>query len=104
MAFTVQFSPIKHARNRTAGHHELFCRLTIRRYPDGFVNVNEPYDAKHHAFRYHFTQCPNAALAKATACSTCSQSCAIATTSASGRSTASSSAAVRAATATSATT
>lgn len=38
--------------------------MTIRRYLDGFVNVNEPYDAKHHASRYHFTQCPNAAFAK----------------------------------------
>ena len=36
----------------------------IRRYPDGFVNVSEPYDPAHEAARYHFTQCPNADFAK----------------------------------------
>ena len=36
----------------------------IRKYPHGFVNVKEPYDRKHHAARYHFTQCPNAEFAK----------------------------------------
>ncbi len=39
-------------------------RKDIKRYPDGFINVDEPYDAKHHASRYHFTQCPNADFAK----------------------------------------
>ena len=39
-------------------------RKDIRRYPDGFVNVDEPYDRKHHAARYHFTQCPNAEFAR----------------------------------------
>ena len=39
-------------------------RRDIRKYPDGFVNVSEPYDKKHHAARYHFTQCPNAEIAK----------------------------------------
>lgn len=39
-------------------------RRDIRRYPDGFVNVDAPYDQEHHAARYSFTQCPNAAFAK----------------------------------------
>lgn len=34
------------------------------RYPDGFINVDEPYDKAHHAARYSFTQCPNAEFAK----------------------------------------
>ena len=34
------------------------------RYPDGFINVDEPYDKVHHAARYSFTQCPNAEFAK----------------------------------------
>lgn len=34
------------------------------RYPDGFINVDEPYDKVHHAVRYSFTQCPNAEFAK----------------------------------------
>lgn len=34
------------------------------KYPDGFINVSEPYDKAHHAARYHFTQCPNAEFAK----------------------------------------
>ncbi|MBQ8954861.1 MAG: L-2-amino-thiazoline-4-carboxylic acid hydrolase [Clostridia bacterium] len=36
----------------------------IKKYPDGFINVSEPYDKAHHAARYHFTQCPNAEFAK----------------------------------------
>ena len=39
-------------------------RRDIRKYPDGFVNVDEPYDRDHHAARYHFTQCPNAEFAR----------------------------------------
>lgn len=39
-------------------------RRDIEKWPDGFVNVNEPYDKEHHAARYHFTQCPNAEMAK----------------------------------------
>ena len=39
-------------------------RKDIRRYPDGFVNVDEPYDRERHAARYHFTQCPNAEFAR----------------------------------------
>ena len=39
-------------------------RKDIRRYPDGFVNVDVPYDQKHHAARYRFTQCPNAEFAR----------------------------------------
>ena len=39
-------------------------RRDIQKYPDGFVNVSEPYDREHHASRYHFTQCPNAEIAK----------------------------------------
>ncbi len=34
------------------------------RYPDGFINVDVPYDKEHHAARYSFTQCPNAGFAK----------------------------------------
>ena len=34
------------------------------KYPDGFINVDTPYDRKHHAARYSFTQCPNAEFAK----------------------------------------
>ena len=39
-------------------------RNDIKQYPDGFINVDEPYDRTHHAARYHFTQCPNAEFAK----------------------------------------
>ncbi len=33
-------------------------------FPDGFINVDEPFDRNEHAVRYHFTQCPNAEFAK----------------------------------------
>ena len=39
-------------------------RKDAEKYPEGFLNVNEPYDREHHAARYHFTQCPNAEFAK----------------------------------------
>ena len=39
-------------------------RKDAKKYPAGFLNVNEPYDREHHAARYHFTQCPNAEFAK----------------------------------------
>ena len=39
-------------------------RKDILRYPDGFVNVDAPYDKDNHAARYSFTQCPNAEFAK----------------------------------------
>lgn len=39
-------------------------RKDAETWPDGFINVNEPYDKEHHAARYHFTQCPNAEFAK----------------------------------------
>ena len=39
-------------------------RKDILRYPDGFVNVDAPYDKDKHAARYCFTQCPNAEFAK----------------------------------------
>ena len=39
-------------------------RKDIRKYPAGFVNVDEPYDGKKQIARYHFTQCPNAEFAK----------------------------------------
>ncbi len=39
-------------------------RKDILRYPEGFVNVDAPYDKEHHAARYNFTQCPNAEFAK----------------------------------------
>ena len=39
-------------------------RKDAETWPEGFINVNEPYDKEHHAARYHFTQCPNAEFAK----------------------------------------
>lgn len=39
-------------------------RKDILKYPDGFINVDEPYDRKARAARYSFTQCPNAEFAK----------------------------------------
>ena len=39
-------------------------RKDAKQYPDGFIQVPEPYDRAHHAARYHFTQCPNAEFAK----------------------------------------
>ena len=33
-------------------------------YPATFCNISEPYDKKHHAARYHFSQCPNADFAR----------------------------------------
>ncbi len=39
-------------------------RKDIRRYPEGFINVDAPYDKEHHAASYSFTQCPNAEFAK----------------------------------------
>ncbi|MCR4692153.1 MAG: L-2-amino-thiazoline-4-carboxylic acid hydrolase [Lachnospiraceae bacterium] len=33
-------------------------------YPEGFINVDEPYDGKNHVARYHFTKCPNAEFAR----------------------------------------
>lgn len=33
-------------------------------YPATFCNVSEPYDKKHHATRYRYTHCPNAAFAQ----------------------------------------
>ena len=39
-------------------------RKDILRYPEGFVNVDAPYDKEHHAASYSFTQCPNAKFAK----------------------------------------
>ncbi len=39
-------------------------RRDIRKYSDGFVNVDEPYDREHRAARYSFTRCPNAEFAK----------------------------------------
>ena len=39
-------------------------RKQISQYPEGFVNVSEPYDRKNHISRYRFTQCPNAEFAK----------------------------------------
>ena len=40
-------------------------RREIQRWPGGFVNIGAPYDARHRASRYCFTQCPNAAFASA---------------------------------------
>ncbi|MBE5806971.1 MAG: hypothetical protein E7317_01350 [Clostridiales bacterium] len=39
-------------------------RRDIRKWPAGFVNVDAPYDRRHRAARYCFTQCPNAVFAK----------------------------------------
>ena len=39
-------------------------RRDIRTWSAGFVNVDIPYDHEHHAARYCFTQCPNAAFAR----------------------------------------
>jgi hypothetical protein len=39
-------------------------RKDIQLYPDGFINVDEPYDKERHIARYSFTQCPNAEFAK----------------------------------------
>ncbi len=39
-------------------------RKKIVLYPDGFVNVSEPYDADRQISRYHFLQCPVAEMAK----------------------------------------
>ena len=39
-------------------------RRDARIYPDGFINVDAPYDKEHRAARYSFTQCPNAEFAK----------------------------------------
>ena len=39
-------------------------RKDIIRYPDGFINVDIPYDSEHQVARYKFTQCPNAEFAK----------------------------------------
>ena len=36
----------------------------IKKFPDGFVNVQTPYDKKNGIIRYTFTQCPNAEFAK----------------------------------------
>lgn len=46
---------------RSVGNRD---RKDAAKYPDGFLNVSEPYDKEHHAARYHFTQCPNAEFAK----------------------------------------
>ena len=35
-----------------------------QQYPATFCNISEPYDKKHHAARYHFSQCPNADFAR----------------------------------------
>jgi len=39
-------------------------RKDLLRYPEGFINIDAPYDKEHHAARYSFTQCPNAEFAK----------------------------------------
>ena len=39
-------------------------RKDIKKYLDGFINADVPYDKKRHAARYFFTQCPNAEFAK----------------------------------------
>ena len=39
-------------------------RKDILSYPDGFVNISEPYDRSNQISRYAFTKCPNADFAK----------------------------------------
>ncbi|MBQ5316810.1 MAG: L-2-amino-thiazoline-4-carboxylic acid hydrolase [Oscillospiraceae bacterium] len=39
-------------------------RKDAEKYPDGFINVDHPYDSRHRAASYKFTQCPNAKFAK----------------------------------------
>ncbi len=39
-------------------------RRDIVDYPEGFINVDEPYERKNHVARYQFTQCPNSEFAK----------------------------------------
>jgi len=39
-------------------------RKDIQTYPDGFINVDVPYDKERRVARYCFTQCPNAEFAK----------------------------------------
>ena len=39
-------------------------RKDILKYPEGFINVDAPYNKEHHAASYSFTQCPNAEFAK----------------------------------------
>lgn len=39
-------------------------RRDIGTWPDGFINVDCPYDRKNRIARYSFTQCPNAEFAK----------------------------------------
>ena len=39
-------------------------RKDIVSYPDGFINIDEPYDKEKHIARYSFVQCPNAEFAK----------------------------------------
>ena len=39
-------------------------RKDILKFPDGFINVDAPYDKEHYAASYSFTQCPNAEFAK----------------------------------------
>ena len=46
---------------RTVGNRD---RKDILKYPEGYINVNEPYDREHRASRYCFKQCPNAEFAK----------------------------------------
>ena len=43
------------------GTHKIYI---VRFDPEGFVNIDTPYDKEHHAARYSFTQCPNAEFAK----------------------------------------
>ena len=46
---------------RKAGNRD---RKDIVKYPDGFINVNLPYDSVNQVSRYKFTQCPNAEFAR----------------------------------------
>ena len=39
-------------------------RKDILKWPEGFCNVDEPYDKENRIARYHFTRCPNAEFAK----------------------------------------
>lgn len=47
--------------SRKSGNRD---RRDILLYPEGFINIDVPYDKEHHAARYSFTQYPNAEFAK----------------------------------------
>ena len=45
-------------------------RKDAETWPDGSINVNEPYDKEHHAARYHFTSARTPSLPRSIICFT----------------------------------